>query len=90
MDDVKTVSEARIGLESSGNRKHLKFRELAEKRTNKALASIKMIGNLSNRATYRYEDEEVRKIINALRRVVSDVETRFKRGVGDVDGDFRL
>jgi hypothetical protein len=72
------------------DRKHAKFRELAEKRTNKALEAIRLIGNLSNRQTYVYEDAEVRKIVKALRDAVSEVETRFSRTSGRGGGEFKL
>lgn len=59
------------------DKKREKFRELAEKRTNKALDAIRLIGNLSNTATYSYEPDETKKIIKALRDAVSEVESRF-------------
>lgn len=70
-------------------KKHAKFRELAEKRTNKALEAVRLIGNLSNRQTYVYEDAEVRKIIKALRDAVSEVEARFGKAAGR-GGEFKL
>lgn len=72
------------------DRKHAKFRELAEKRTNKALEAVRLIGNLSNRQTYVYEDAEVRKILRALREAVADVEARFGRSAGRGGGEFKL
>ena len=36
--------------------KERKFKELAEKRVNRALDSIRLIGNLSNRQNYSYDD----------------------------------
>ncbi|WP_324827630.1 hypothetical protein [Qipengyuania zhejiangensis] len=57
--------------------KHEKFRDLAEKRTNKALEAISRIGNLSNTQLYQWEDAELRKILKALRDEVSKVEARF-------------
>lgn len=74
----------------SDDLKHAKFRELAEKRTNKALEAVRLIGNLSNRQTYVYEDAEVRKIVKALRDAVSEVETRFGKTTGRSGGDFKL
>lgn len=59
------------------DKKREKFRELAEKRTNRALDAIRLIGNLSNKATYTYEPEETRKIVKALRDAVAEVEGRF-------------
>jgi hypothetical protein len=70
-------------------KKHVKFRELAEKRTSKALEAIRLIGNLSNRQTYIYEEAEVRKIVKALRDAVAEVEARFGR-TSSRGGDFKL
>lgn len=71
-------------------RKHAKFRELAEKRTNKALEAVRLIGNLSNRQTYMYQEAEVRKIVRALRDAVADVEARFGKSAGRGGGEFKL
>jgi hypothetical protein len=57
--------------------KRLKFRRLANQRTNKALKAINHITNLSRRASYEWEDSEVQKIIEALRDAVSAVEKSF-------------
>jgi hypothetical protein len=70
--------------------KRAKFRELAEKRTNKALEAVRLIGNLSNRQTYIYEEAEVRKILKALRDAVSEVEARFSTSTGRGGGEFKL
>lgn len=75
---------------SAEERKHAKFRELAEKRTNKALEAVRLIGNLSNRQTYVYEEAEVRKIVKALRDAVSDVEGRFSTASSRTGGEFKL
>jgi hypothetical protein len=69
--------------------KQLKFRELAEKRVNKALDSIRLVGNLSNRQTYAYDDAQVRKIVKALRDAVGEVETRFGSNSSQ-GGEFKL
>jgi len=81
------LSEIRM---SADDRKHEKFRELAEKRTNKALEAVRLIGNLSNRQTYVYEEAEVRKIVKALRDAVTEVEVRFGRSTGRSGGEFKL
>ena len=46
--------------------RHDKFVRLAETRTQKALDAIRLIGNLSNRSTYKFSDAEVRQIFKAL------------------------
>jgi hypothetical protein len=70
--------------------KHEKFRELGEARTNRALDSIRKIGNLSNRQLYDWEDGEVRKIIKALRDAVGDVEARFASPRGKASAQFKF
>jgi hypothetical protein len=75
---------------SADEKKHEKFRELAEKRTSKALEAVRLIGNLSNRQTYIYEDTEVRKIVKALRDAVNEVEARFSKPSNRGSGEFKL
>jgi hypothetical protein len=70
--------------------KHEKFRELAEARTDRALDSIRKIGNLSNRQLYEWDEGEVRKIIKALRDAVADVEARFASPRGKASAKFKL
>ena len=61
----------------SNRDKHAKFVELANSRVNKAIKTIRLIGNLSNRAAYAYSDDDVRKVVRALQREVDQVKARF-------------
>jgi hypothetical protein len=70
--------------------KHEKFRELAEGRTNRALDSIRRIGNLSNRHLYQWEQSEVRKIVKALKDAVVEVERKFATPRTSREKDFKL
>jgi hypothetical protein len=76
-------------LMAKSDTKQSKFKELAEKRVNKALDSIRLVGNLSNRQTYAYDDAQVRKIMKALRDAVGEVETRFGSNSSQ-GGEFKL
>ena len=58
---LKNTADRSADMPSDDSAKHVKFRELAESRTNKALDAIARIGNLSNRSLYEWEDAEVRK-----------------------------
>ena len=87
MDTVATEAGKAASRDS---KKRDKFRDLAEKRTNKALETIRLIGNLSNRQSYAYEDAEVRKIVKALKDAVAEVEARFSTPSGRGGGEFRL
>lgn len=57
--------------------KREKFTRLAENRTNKVLKEIDLIGNLANKSNYEYNQEDVDKIIKALKKSVSDLENMF-------------
>lgn len=74
---------------SKSEEKKSKFKELAEKRVNKALDGIRLVGNLSNRQTYSYDDAQVRKIVKALRDAVGEVESRFGSNSSQ-GGEFKL
>ena len=55
-----------------------RFVTLAEARTSKALLSIRLIGNLSNRSNYQYTEQDVNRIIRALNQEIADLKRRFK------------
>lgn len=61
--------------------KHLRFKRLAEARTQKVLDTIDLIGNLSNKSFYSFSEDEVKEIFNAIRKAADDNEDRFlKKG----------
>ena len=53
--------------------KAAKFIELANKRVNKALKDLKLVGNLTNKKNYDYTEEQAKKIIKALQKEVDNV-----------------
>ena len=59
-------------------KKHNRFRRLAESRTNKTLKMISLIGNLSNRATYNYKQSEVEQMFSAIREKLDAAEKMFE------------
>ena len=67
-----------------------KFVELAEKRVQKTIKSMRLIGNLSNKTNYSYEDEDLKKIFTTLRREMEMVKKKFETSSSDTDNEFRL
>lgn len=67
-----------------------KFVELAEKRVNRAIKDIKLIGNLSNRSNYSYTDKDAKAICSALKKAVDEVKARFERKGASEDETFKL
>ena len=54
-----------------------KFVRLANARVNKAIKQIDLIGNLSNRSNYEYNDKDVEQIFDAIKSALKDAQTRF-------------
>ena len=67
-----------------------KFVALAERRVSNALKDIKLIGNLSNKSNYKYDESDVKKITSALKRALADMTTRFERKGANEDEVFKL
>ena len=66
-----------------------KFKILANARVNKALQTLKLIGNLSNKRHYDYNDDDVKKIITALESELKDVKEKFTKS-NRKNGEFNL
>ena len=70
--------------------KHDRFVRLANKRVNRVIKDIRLIGNLSNRSVYDYSDDESRKVVKALQKEIETLKARFG-GPGDAGEDeFKL
>lgn len=70
--------------------KRKKFVELANNRVNRVIKSLRLIGNLSNRAAYDYTDDDVRQIVRALQQEVETVRSRFSRTGEKSGAEFQL
>ena len=78
---------AELSLACSGDvRQHMpgasrsreNFVRLVEARMAKLLHGLDLLGNLSNRSNYSYDEEDVRKVFSTLRKKIRDVELRFE------------
>lgn len=70
--------------------KRAKFIELTNNRVNRSIKDLRLIGNLSNRASYEYTDEDARKILRALQRELDDLKLRFRGEDQSDDNLFTL
>lgn len=70
--------------------KRAKFVELANKRVNKAIAQLRLVGNLSNKAAYEFTDDDARKIVKALQKEVETLKAKFSDDTGSDGNDFQL
>lgn len=72
------------------NKKREKFVELAEARVEKTLKDIQLIGNLSNKSAYEYNEEDVKKIFSALQQALNVSKNRFSTELEVQDREFKL
>ncbi|MFL2819253.1 MAG: hypothetical protein ACJ0BR_06325 [Candidatus Puniceispirillales bacterium] len=66
-----------------------KFKTLANKRVNKALQTLKLIGNLSNKRHYDYDDTDAKKILKALDDELKSVKQKFSKST-NTSGEFNI
>lgn len=67
-----------------------KFVKLAEARVSKALKELQLIGNLSNRSAYDYNEEDVKQIFRALQKALDAAKSRFSEPGAASNPTFRL
>ena len=67
-----------------------RFVDLAQKRVNKTVNDIRLIGNLSNKTNYSYTEEDVKKIYNALKTALDEMKVRFEIKGSEEKEIFRL
>ena len=67
-----------------------KFVELAEARVNKTLKDLQLIGNLSNKSAYDFDEADVRKMFSTLQKALDAAKGRFAKGVAGGGGEFKL
>lgn len=67
-------------IESKGER----FVRIAEARTNKIIDMIQLLGNCSNRATYDYTKDDIKKIFGAIESELKMAKAKFDIGDSDI------
>ena len=74
MEDIISEED---DTENSSNEKRQNFQRLAEARITKILKSISVLGNLSNRSSYEYSDEQVEEMFSAIEKVLAEIRRKF-------------
>ena len=77
-------------LELKMSAKRDNFIRLAEARVTRAIDAMRVIGNLSNRSNYEYNEEDVKTIINTLQTELTALKAQFKTRPGMSAQGFRL
>jgi len=67
-----------------------KFVALAEKRVKRAIKDLQLIGNLSNKSNYSYNEQDVKKILHALSNEIKILKRRFSNEKKSSEIIFKL
>ena len=67
-----------------------KYVELAEKRVNKAIKQLRLIGNLANKSNYTYNSRQSNKIISRLNSELNEVKSMFRINERSKTEDFKI
>jgi hypothetical protein len=54
-----------------------RFIRIAESRTNKIIDMVRLLGNLSNKAVYDYEKDDIEKIFRAIDIEIKQAKAKF-------------
>ena len=54
-----------------------RFRRVATRRTNNILRQIQVLGNCSNKSSYSYTEEDIKKIFSAIEGELRSVKAMF-------------
>ena len=60
--------------------KDVRFKRLAEKRVNVVLDRLRLLGQLSDKRNYDYNEEQVEKIFRAIDGEIKTVKAKFRNG----------
>jgi len=59
------------------NSKRDRFVQKGTQRTNNVLKSLKVLGNCANKNIYEYNKDDIDKIFNTIKEVVSETKAKF-------------
>lgn len=65
-----------------------RFKRVAERRVNRILNDLRLLGNTSNKSLYKYEPQEVSKIFDTLEAELRVVKSKFRSRTNK--SNFRL
>jgi len=55
-----------------------RFKRIAEKRTNRVLNDLRLLGNTGNKTLYQYDQADVDKIFEIIDTKITETRARFK------------
>ena len=75
----KDIELEELEEEVTEETKNEKFKRLSAQRIQKAAKYISALGNLANKSSYDYTEEDVEKIFNYLQKQLDDTRAKFDK-----------
>ena len=70
--------------------KRERFESIASSRVNKIITSMQSLQKCSNTYNYEYSEEDIRKMMNVLRKQLDDVKSAFEKGLTKNKDNFKF
>lgn len=83
------MSQTEVNNTTRSTIKRDRFLRIAERRVNKIIDNLDLLGKCSNKNNYEYSEEEVRKIFREIERKVKEIKLQFQGGARN-KGKFKL
>ena len=83
------MSQAEVNNAVRNTIKRDRFLRIAERRVNKIIDNLDLLGKCSNRRNYEYSEGEVRKIFREIEHKVKETRLQFQDGARN-KGKFKL
>jgi hypothetical protein len=72
------MAEKVVAMEkNSKETREERFKRVATRRTNEILNQIRILGNCSNKSSYSYTDEDIKKIFSAIEGALRTAKAMF-------------
>jgi arsenate reductase-like glutaredoxin family protein len=72
------------------NTKEDRFKRLAQQRTRNVLKALKILGNCSNKSSYEYTEEDLKKIFSTIELEVKNTKNKFYGTLDSSEDEFTL
>ena len=75
---------------NNSNLKKNRFRRVASRRVEKILNDIKSLSKCSNKNNYEFTEDDINKMLKAIKNEIKVLETLFKKNLNDDNTTFNF
>lgn len=85
---MKNKKVEKMPKKTAHNEKNKNFNRLAPPRINMLLNRMRILGNLANKSSYQYTEEQINKMFNTIRERLTLIENKFLVVIKEEDFKF--